>query len=153
MGASTPLQELPPRRLHWQRARGATRDTHRAVVASPGPERQAREATQMQPQSEREFESRSGKGPRLRAVPAHCQPLGGRGAASCERGPPGPQPARAFPAPGRKSGPSREGAAAGGTEGGPGIFPVGGDSGPRLESRDWRLGGGKLRGAASWNMG
>ena len=105
---------LPLGRRRWRRARREPRDTHRAAAAPPGPERKAREATQVPPQRRRKFESRSGKGPRLPAAPAHRQPLGGWGAASCERGPRGPQPARAFPVPSRKSGPSRAGAATGG---------------------------------------
>nr|XP_042109062.1 putative HTLV-1-related endogenous sequence [Ovis aries] len=105
---------LPLGRRHWRRARREPRDTHRAPAAPPGPERKAREATQVPPQRRRKFESRSGKGPRLPAAPAHRQPLGCRGAASCERGPRGPQPARAFPVLSRKSGPSRAGAASGG---------------------------------------
>ena len=98
-GASKPLQALPLGPLRPQRTRGEPTDTHRAAAARLDPERTAREATQVPPQRGREFECRSGKGPRLPATPAHRQPLGGRGAASCERGPRGPQPARAFQRP------------------------------------------------------
>lgn len=113
------MRASPPRALSLGRRRGRSarrepRNTHRAAAAPPAPERKAREATQVPPQRRHKFESRSGKGPRLPAAPAHRQPLGGRGAASCERGPRGPQPALAFPAPSRKSGPSRAGAATGG---------------------------------------
>lgn len=114
MRVSKSPRALPLGRRHWRRARREPRDTHRAPAAPPGPERKAREATQVPPQRRRKFESRSGKGPRLPAAPAHRQPLGCRGAASCERGPRGPQPARAFPVLSRKSGPSRAGAASGG---------------------------------------
>ena len=67
---------LPLGRRRWRRARREPRDTHRAAAAPPGPERKAREATQVPPQRRRKFESRSGKGPRLPAAPAHRQPLG-----------------------------------------------------------------------------
>lgn len=98
----------------------------------PGPARATQEAAQVPRRRGREFESRSRKRLRLPAAPAHCQPLGpGRGQLQARpRGTPVSAP---LPSARQEVGAEprlqREGGEREGGRGGPGIFPVGGDSG------------------------
>lgn len=96
----------------------------------PGPARTTQKAAQVPRLRGREFESRSRKRLRLPAAPAHCQPLGpGRG--QLQALPPG-TPARA-PVPSARQEVGAEPGLQPEEErgrGGPGMFPVGGDSGP-----------------------
>lgn len=115
----------------------------------PGPARTAREASQVRRRGRgREFESRSRKGLRLPAAPAHCQPFGGPG--RCQgrdqlraRPPRTPSPCARLPSArqevGAEPGLRREG---GEREGRSRNFSSGWRLGPLLESSNWRLRGG-----------
>lgn len=121
-------------------------------------------AAQVLPRLRREFESRSRKGPRQPAAPAHRQLLSRPGRGQLLARPPGTPGSARLPsarqevAERSRSCSGRAGGSEGARErgrGGPGIFPVGGDSGPRLRSSHWRLCGGRgnLRGLASQSRG
>lgn len=126
------------------RGRGGSRRTLTKRRPSAGSRTPGARGCPVRRRRGREFESRSRKGPRLPAAPAHCQPLAAPGDSGL-RGSQRPAGSR-----GRAGCSGREGRG----RGGPGIFPVGGDSAAAgIQQLAARRGPGKLRGAASGSRG
>lgn len=129
-GGSERLRARPLCGQHRQRKREEPRDTHRAVAAGRVRHARRKRLPRCRDCAGASLKVALGRGRGCRPLPPTASPLA-LDAASCRHSPGGPQPAHRFPAPGRKSGPNpgcsareRRG------RGGPGIFPVGGDSGP-----------------------